>query len=497
MRRFKAMGDRHRHRMYRVTLAVISTLALVILPLILNQTTRAEEELPVIESNAPVVSIRDGDAFHEHAWGLAPEVNPDTYEAQLSDGKPHLVTFITDVDSITFLVEEERRYDFIIRYGDALCHTQIIGIRHVPPADFDEEYQRRTRGRTVIEIPEVYELVNIALALTPTLAPHEYMVYRKSEYYNRMLERFGGHESHPLVATFDSLLRVDFGYYAALKMNGYAFEFDEDGALVQSQVYNRIGFSSTNALRPYIPVLQTFADETGFREFYRENSETYAGQIAFYRDSMNLEGMVAWLDVNFPGSGAYDAYKVVFSPLVYGWQNSYWVESNGFTELQAHVNFPYPHQYKDAGGEDSRMSTQAERLLSGATVFTEINHGYINPEADKYGERVADAVSCYGCWVDTVRGPAYYQGAATFLEYLNWGLIDLLAVDILPEGEARKVFAEIDRTMIGGRGFHRFDAFSRFLVNLYSNRVPGKTVADLYPEIIGWFELNSKGTTDR
>jgi hypothetical protein len=41
------------------------------------------------------------------------------------------------------------------------------------------------------------------------------------------------------------------------------------------------------------------------------------------------------------------------------------------------------------------------------------------------------------------------------------------------------------------RGFPMFIEFDKFLVNLYRNRPPGKTIASLYPEIIAWFEKNN------
>ena len=40
------------------------------------------------------------------------------------------------------------------------------------------------------------------------------------------------------------------------------------------------------------------------------------------------------------------------------------------------------------------------------------------------------------------------------------------------------------------RGFTYFAPFNRFLVDLYANRRPGETVADLYPRIIAWFAEN-------
>jgi hypothetical protein len=44
--------------------------------------------------------------------------------------------------------------------------------------------------------------------------------------------------------------------------------------------------------------------------------------------------------------------------------------------------------------------------------------------------------------------------------------------------------------MVNSRGFLKFAEFDQFLVKLYKNRKKGQVLADLYPEIVGWFEGN-------
>ena len=78
-----------------------------------------------------------------------------------------------------------------------------------------------------------------------------------------------------------------------------------------------------------------------------------------------------WLDRNFPTSNDYSTYNIIFSPLVAYNQSSNWFESNGFKELQPHVNFPYPQDIKSL-----RLSPQAEIVYRGNIVFTEINHAF-------------------------------------------------------------------------------------------------------------------------
>lgn len=467
------------------------SLRVILVLTLLGITAGAQEKLPIIKSNVSSISIQDGPTLKRNGWSLAPEAKPDIYEAGLIDGKPHKVTFITDVDSISFMVEEGKKYDFIIQRGEDLCYTQIVGTRFVPPAVFDKQYQATHRGKTFIEIPEVYELVNIAIAMTPTGIADPNLVYKNSDYYKRMREWFDKYQDHPLLASLDAALKKNPNSYFTLKMNGNAFEFDKHGKIVQSKIYDRTGFrdEKSNSLRPFLAQLQSFADATSFRKFYNENAKTYAEQIAFYRDTANVAEMKRWLDKNFPTSKDYDTYRIVFSPLVAYNQSTTWFESNGFKELQPHVNFPYPQDIERFYG---KMSEQASVVFRGDIVFTEINHGYINPEADKYGDRIAKAISNRDHWVDKSKGPGYYGGIGAFNEYMNWALVSLRLVDYVPADEQDKLIANIDRMMTKGRGFPQFEAFDRFLVALYRNRKPGQTVADLYPQIIEWFETNNQ-----
>jgi len=451
----------------------------------------AQDKLPVIKSNVSVITIQDGAELKKNSWTLAPDARPDVYEAQLVKGKPHKVTFITDVDSISFTVELGKRYDFIIRRGADLCYTQIVGVRLVPAAVFDKKYRDTHRGKTFVEVPEVYELVNVALAMTPTGIEDKNLVYKNSDYYARVRQWFDKFKDHPLLAALDAALKKNLNSYFTLKMNGYAFEFDGKGHIVQSKVYDRTGFTNerTNTLRPYLALLQSFADATDFRKFYRENSQTYEDQITFYRDVANIAEMKRWLDRNFPGSSDYDTYKIIFSPLVAYNQSTTWFSSNGFKELQPHVNFPYPQDVKRRGLEN--LSREAETIYRGNIVFTEINHGYINPEADKYSDRILKAISNRDHWVEKSKGEDYYGGIAAFNEYMNWALVSLRIADYAPREEQDKMIAAVDRMMTERRGFPQFKALDTFLLDLYRNRKPGQTVADLYPQIIEWFEKNN------
>ena len=445
--------------------------------------------LPVLKSTRPVVSVQEGSTLRKDSWTLAPEVSPDIYEVALPAGAKVTVTFSTDVDRITFSVEEGSRHDFIIQHGSDRCLTRIVGVRLVPAAVFDAAYRSANAGKISAEVPEVYELVNVAMALTPTGIEDRNLIYQGSEYYKAVRAWFDPYRDQPVVAALDAALRQGPGVYPRLKMNGYAFVFDPNSRIVQSPVYDRTSFAGerSNALRPFIEGLQSFADASRFRAFYAQNQPTYAAQIDFFRSAADVEGMRSWLNSNFPGATPYDSYKIIFSPLVAYNQSATWLESEGFKELQAHVNYPYPEDIARRS-QGAKLSPRAEAVLRSDIVFTELNHGYINPEADRQAARIVAAISRRDRWVDVTRGPDYYGGISLFNEYMNWALVSLRIADIAPVEDQATLVDCVDRMMTQRRGFPRFAVFDAHLLNLYRQRPPGTTVASLYPQIIAWFE---------
>lgn len=461
------------------------TIKLFITLIFLVCAINAQDNIPVIKSNVDVVSIQNGSELRKNSWRLAPEAKPDVYEADVIEGKQTKVTFITDVDSISFDVEEGKKYDFIIKQGDKLCYTQIVGVRFIPAANFDADYQKKNRGKITVEIPEVYELVNVAIAMTQTGLADNRLVIQDSVYYKNMRKWFNDYKDYKVIRDFDELLKKNPNIYFSLKMNGHAYEFGKNNKLVKSKIYDRTGFASErkNTLAPYIPQLEVFAISSNFRKFYKKNRKTYNEQIAFYQTEANIGEMKKWLDNNFPKSNDYDSYKIIFSPLVGYNQSTTWFESNGFKELQPHVNFPY--------SIDTKLSKESQNIKRGAIIFTEINHGYLNPETEKYNERIAKATSNRNHWVDPEMGDDYYPGNDVFDEYMNWALVSLYFADKAPENDQEKMIFAIDEMMTKRRGFPQFAEFDKFILKLYRTRKTDQTLADLYPQVIEWFKKNN------
>ena len=87
-----------------------------------------------------------------------------------------------------------------------------------------------------------------------------------------------------------------------MKMNGYAFEYDEHGEIQRSSIYDRTGFTGTaeNALVPFFEEMRAFSRDTSFRNFFESERPTYDEQIRFYAEDVDLDEMKTWLGRQFP-----------------------------------------------------------------------------------------------------------------------------------------------------------------------------------------------------
>ncbi|MDH6309956.1 hypothetical protein M2451_002847 [Dysgonomonas sp. PFB1-18] len=105
----------------KTTSTIISALLLIC---ITSCTPKAsKDEIRIVKATSDTVDIRDGKFFREKAWTIMPDIKPDVYTS-VGGGKK--VTFYTDIDSISFDVEENQTYDFVIlRNGTDSAWTQI------------------------------------------------------------------------------------------------------------------------------------------------------------------------------------------------------------------------------------------------------------------------------------------------------------------------------------------------------------------------------------
>lgn len=444
------------------------------------------QNIPVLKSNTYTISIRDGNDFRKGRWNIDAKVNPDIYEAPMAGHQKYkLVTFITDVDSLQLRVEKGKTYPFVIIVNDKdSAFTQVKTVQSA--VNFTREYIQSHQGKTFVEIPAVYELVNIIIALTNTGKDKAGLVVKNTVYYQAVLNWFSHYDQEPVVKKIDSILSRSYVEYFSVKMNAYSFEFNSKGKIVPTQVYDRL--TSVNTLKPFLADIQHFADQSKFAMFFQQHQPLYRQLTRSYSDSIGVLEMQKWLGKNFPQT-KYSSYKIVFSPLVGNNQSANWFEYNGFKEVQAHVNFPYRNE-----GEKKEFSREALQVKDGNIVFTELNHNFIGPEIQKldYQNKLNDAFVNLTTWI-TEGSPAesaYNNARACFDEYMNWALVSLRYLDYAPPLEQEKLISKMEKYQVEVRGFKKFAEFDQFLIDLYKKRSEGQVVADLYPQIVEWFVIN-------
>lgn len=383
--------------------------------------------------------------------------------------KDSLAIFIQPGKSTRFYLVQETTQDSM------LCDFK--GVVAVQAATFTETYKKANQGKIAIQIPEVYELVNIVFALTKHAQHDENIVNKHTPYFQSVQQTFGAYRNHPAVFRMDSLLNQ--GQYSLLKMDSYAFVF-EGNRIVNGGIYDRVSWGAENTLLTHVPLLEAFASKTNFRGFYTKNSAYYQSLRKDMEGRIKLSEMKLWLEQHFP-STHYDFVNVIFSPLVSWNQSVNWFSDNGFKEAQLHINALHPVERSKAVPENV-VNAELSQI-----AFTELNHAYINPEAEKYSHAL-NTFKDLPKWVAGKSSVDYKDPFLCFAEYLNWSLVSLYFLDHYSAEEFKILEKGLENTMVTHRGFTKFKEFNGELLRLYKERKPGTTVSELFTPLLTWAE---------
>jgi hypothetical protein len=348
--------------------------------------------------------------------------------------------------------------------------------------NFDDEYVAENKDKVYIEVPEVKELAMVVIALTDLAAKDEDLIYTKGSYYKDLQTHFGKYKNELVVKKFDAFMKNDRSTYFGFNADSYSYEFDGNGMIRRKKNFKSEGINYVNFITAHLDELQAFADKTNFRAFYKAHQPLYDSQSKYFRDTANFPKMVKWLSTNYPDV-KYDCYRILFSPLVYGNQSTTGGQSNGFSEPHLHINFSYL----------SEKITKSDDIRRTPYLFTELNHNYENPEAEKAvnADRIKKSFADKYKWQDK-NGAAtpYYDGAiVVFEEYVNWALVSLWYWDNLSDKKlAEEHIKNMATRQVDYRGFTKFREFNAELLRLYKEKKTTETIASLYPKLLDWCE---------
>lgn len=345
---------------------------------------------------------------------------------------------------------------------------------------FDQDYIARYKGEVTYEVPEVYELANIAIAISKYGQESPYRVYKHGDYYQRVMEHFLPFEDHPL---FDEINYSDASLtdYYSFRENSLAYTFEENrlipgGIFPPGSIWGRR--DQVDEFSRNLSLLEDFAETSGFRTFYAENVEFYQSQSNAYREAAPVTDMWQWLENRFEAS--FDSYRVVFSPLIYASHSTQQFHNN---ELSQTIMFMCgPDIYENDG-----FSPDVQEGLIAKLLFTEIDHNYVGSVTREFRSEIENAFTPASDWNSQENSQIYNSALGTFDEYMTWSVFLLYASETYPQEVFEPVKDYTVDSMVQRRAFVRFDAFSDTLLSLYSESTT-PMIADLYPGIINWAE---------
>jgi len=366
----------------------------------------------------------------------------------------------------------------------ALAAVVIKGSSDNQPAlevTFDEAYITKYEGQVTYEVPEVYELANIAIALTEVGQESQYRVFKDTSYYQRVMEHFLPYADHPLMDEIN-YSDTDFSNYYSFRENSLAYTFDGQ-ALVPGGVFppGRIwGGGGGDQFTEHLNLVEDFAQTSGFRAFYEENLEYYQAESQAYREAADVRGIWDWLEKRF--DSRYDSYRVIFSPLIYASHSTQRFHDNGLNQV---ILFECGSRIY----QGTAYNPEVQEGLIAKLLFTEIDHNYVGPVTDDFGSDIPQAFSPISNWNGQEGGSLYNSAKGTFDEYMTWGVFLLYAHDTFPEEVYQQVTEYTIYSMVESRSFIRFDEFAAELLRLYEAD-PNQSIAELYPGILEWAREN-------
>ncbi|MFB9861822.1 DUF4932 domain-containing protein [Rufibacter immobilis] len=366
-----------------------------------------------------------------------------------------------------------------------------------PVPTISKSYEEAIGHNIQVEVPEVYEAVQIALSLTDTYQSDLNLINSSTPYYHEMISQFSKHKSHPLVLKLEKKLKKAGAYgevNTLIRFQALNYRL-KDEKLEKKNRYN-IPFIYNVAPYPLFllhknkRLINSFVQETAFDMFYKQHKGYYDSLILRSRELSDYEGMQQWLEREFP-QVQNESFLIVFSPLTAGLHNMREYKSKSGNKKQTIMFVSAPDYETGVWEERSELEKSA---YASRVVFTEINHSYVNPTTTQHIDQIESAMQDLKGWkTENVTG-GYNSFSLTFNEYMTWAVFTLYAYDTYPADVFERVIERQVEFMMSRRGFTRFREFNDKLLSLYKQRKGEKRVAELYPEIIGWVKLNRIST---
>ena len=322
-----------------------------------------------------------------------------------------------------------------------------------------------------VEYPETYELANIILALTEYGKTDKWEVRQGFDYYNKVQEYFKPVNEHPLLDSVN-YSRERWEEYLSFRTDSYAFEFNENNELKR-----KFEFFANKGFQPFddhLDLINDFVQKSNFREFFKQNKDYYNAVSDKYKKTQYLNEMREFLTKEFGEQYSNDKkYNVVLSPFVYRMNCHRDIDS---TTVADFITIP------DYVLSDTISTNDIDIATSIHNLFTEMDHGYVNPTTNQYKELVVKNFNA-DLW-DNKSGYIENDRFGVFNEYMTWGVYDIFLKKYFPSfGDEVGLNWSFQND---SRGFEYPQLFTQQLLFLYNQKEDRETVKDLYPKMLEW-----------
>lgn len=321
-----------------------------------------------------------------------------------------------------------------------------------------------------IELSENYELGNIILALTEYGRTDPWDVQKIPPYYNEIISYFEPVKDHPLLDSVN-YSRKDWEKFLGFRTDFYAFSFDQNGNLKRDYPFNSFGPKEVDK---NLDLINDFVKKSNYREFYNQRKKFYNQLMSNYKEYYYIDKSFSFLDKFAPNPKLNSNYVISISPLVGG--------QNCHRDIDSLTTVDFPNI-----GEDLILGKMAEnvssRIMDNHSIFTEMDHGYVNPISEKFAELIFKNFNLKK-W-DNNSG---YPGINSFNEYMTWAVYDIFIAENFPKVNTDSI-SSIYWKQNATRGFIAQNLFSKKLTELH-NKNKSKQLEDLYVPMLKWCKKN-------
>jgi hypothetical protein len=349
----------------------------------------------------------------------------------------------------------------------------------IPVIDFPPSYIGRQMDRHEYMVSPATELAIVLTAVAFRESTNRYHpLRRRPAYYAEVIEHFSPHASHPVFKAV-GLHTDSMDSYINLRNSSYRWRLCGSGWCRHAFLGRWSSRDQGDAFSENIELIQDFTEVSGFLRFYEEHRPYYDELVRLYESRVDLNGMIGWLTREF--GGGYQAYTILFSPLILG--NQATTRKIGETFGQVFMIVDPPAQTEDLAGA----------LNSFKWVFTELDHNFVNPLSDRHEEKINAVFSDRRLWTAGGQSGGYSSPIAVFNEYMTWAVYLLYVQDHFDEETSREHAAVVTEFMEERRGFPNF---GDFLAQLKAERRRvDAPISTLYPELLEWAEQRGGSAT--